>query len=132
MQCMHAAWRNGTTAVSGRVDYIPPSGPKNLAYGPWTYLFHQRYLHGPWTYTSSTRGTSGPWTNLFHQRYFWPLDLPLPPEVFLDAGPAGGEEVVEVHDDVDAHVQESAERGVTAAHVPAQQILDVSVISVVC
>jgi hypothetical protein len=50
------------------------------------------------------------------------MDLPLPPEVLLDAGPAGGEEVVEVHDDVDAHVQETAERGVTAAHVPAQQI----------
>jgi len=48
------------------------------------------------------------------------LELPLPPEVLLYAGPAGGEEVVEVHDDVHAHVQEATEGGVAAAHKPKE------------
>ena len=44
---------------------------------------------------------------------------PLPPEVLLHAGPHGGHEVVEVHDDVHAHVEEPAEGGVAASHKPA-------------
>jgi len=39
-----------------------------------------------------------------------------PPEVFLDAGSHGGHEVVEVHDDVYAHVEEPAEGGVSATN----------------
>ena len=42
--------------------------------------------------------------------------LPLPPKVLLHLGPEGGEEVVEVHDDVDPHVQEPAERRVSPAN----------------
>ena len=45
--------------------------------------------------------------------------LPFPPEVFLDAGSHGRHEVVEVHDDVNPHVQEPAEGGVAAANKPA-------------
>ena len=44
---------------------------------------------------------------------------PFPPEVLLHAGPHGGHEVVEVHDDVHAHVEEPAEGGVAASHKPA-------------
>ena len=43
---------------------------------------------------------------------------PFPPEVFLDAGSHGGHEVVEVHDDVYAHVEEPAEGGVSATNKP--------------
>jgi len=42
--------------------------------------------------------------------------VPLPPKVLLHLGPEGGEEVVEVHDDVDPHVQEPAERRVSPAN----------------
>ena len=44
---------------------------------------------------------------------------PFPPEVLLHAGPHGRHEVVEVHDDVHAHVEEPAEGGVAATHKPA-------------
>ena len=44
---------------------------------------------------------------------------PFPPEVLLHAGPHGGHEVVEVHDDVHAHVEEPAEGCVAASHKPA-------------
>ena len=44
---------------------------------------------------------------------------PFPPEVFLDAGSHGGHEVVEVHDDVNAHIEEPAEGGVAATNKPA-------------
>ena len=45
--------------------------------------------------------------------------LPFPPEIFLYAGSHAGHEVVEVHDDVDPHVEEPAEGGVAASHKPA-------------
>ena len=45
---------------------------------------------------------------------------PFPPEVLLHAGPHGGHEVVEVHDDVHAHVEEPAEDGVAATNKPAK------------
>lgn len=44
--------------------------------------------------------------------------ISFPPEVFLDARPHGRHEVVEVHDDVDAHVEEPAEGGVSATNKP--------------
>ena len=48
------------------------------------------------------------------------LLLPFPPEILLHAGPHGGHEVVEVHDDVHAHVEEPAEDGVAATNKPAK------------
>lgn len=42
--------------------------------------------------------------------------VPFPPEVLLNGGSEGGEEVVEVHDHVDAHVQEPAEGCVSPAN----------------
>ena len=45
---------------------------------------------------------------------------PFPPEVFLDAGSHGGHEVVEVHDDVNAHIEEPAEGGVAATNKPVR------------
>ena len=39
---------------------------------------------------------------------------PLPPEILLYAGSHAGHEVVEVHDDMDAHVEEAHEGGVAA------------------
>ena len=47
---------------------------------------------------------------------------PFPPEVFLDARSHGRHEVVEVHDDVNAHVQEPAECGVSATNKPANRL----------
>lgn len=44
--------------------------------------------------------------------------ISFPPEVFLDARSHGRHEVVEVHDDVNAHVQEPAECGVSATNKP--------------
>jgi len=42
----------------------------------------------------------------------------LPPEVLVDLGPEGGHEVVEVHDGVDAHVEETAKHGLAASDIP--------------
>ena len=39
---------------------------------------------------------------------------PFPPEVFLYAGPHAGHEVVEVHDDMDPHVEKAYEGCVTS------------------
>ena len=47
---------------------------------------------------------------------------PFPPEVFLDARSHGRHEVVEVHDDVNAHVQEPTECGVSATNKPANRL----------
>ena len=44
--------------------------------------------------------------------------LPLPPEVLLYLGPHGRHQVVEVHDHMDAHIQEATEGGVSAADKP--------------
>ena len=41
-------------------------------------------------------------------------EISFPPEIFLDAGTAGGEEVVEVHDRVDTAVEERTKATVTA------------------
>ena len=51
--------------------------------------------------------------NLLHH-----LLLPFPPEILLYAGPHAGHEVVEVHHDVDPHVEEATEGGVTATNKP--------------
>ena len=51
---------------------------------------------------------------------------PFPPEVFLDARSHGRHEVVEVHDDVDTHVEEPAEGGVSATNKPANIFFIVS------
>ena len=48
--------------------------------------------------------------NLLHH-----LLLPFPPEILLYAGPHAGHEVVEVHHDVDPHVEEATEGGVTSS-----------------
>ena len=46
--------------------------------------------------------------------------LPLPPEILLNTGTHGTHEVVEVHDDVDTHVEEPTEGGVTSSNKPEQ------------
>ena len=45
----------------------------------------------------------------------------LPPEVLLDLRPEGGKEVVEVHDGVDAHVEEAAEGCVASSDKPEHE-----------
>ena len=47
-------------------------------------------------------------------------DVSFPPEVLLDLGSEAGDEVVEVHDDVDPHVEEHEEGRVAAPH-PLQE-----------
>ena len=46
---------------------------------------------------------------------------PLPPEILLYAGPHAGHEVVEVHDDVDSHVEKPTEGGVAASNKPGNK-----------
>ena len=43
---------------------------------------------------------------------------PLPPEIFLDLGSAGGQEIVEIHDGVNSGVDEGKESTVTSANKP--------------
>ncbi len=45
-------------------------------------------------------------------------EVPLPPEVLLEAGSEGRQEVVGVHDDVDEGVEQGAERLVATRHEP--------------
>ena len=47
---------------------------------------------------------------------------PFPPEIFLNAGSHAGHEVVEVHDDVDPHVEEPAEGRVASPDKPDRKI----------
>ena len=50
--------------------------------------------------------------------------LPFPPEIFLYAGSHAGHEVVEVHDDVDPHVEEPAEGGVASPNKSDRKIYE--------
>ena len=54
--------------------------------------------------------------HIFEMKFDENSSLPFPPEVLLYSRSEGGEEVVEVHDNVHRHVQEPAERCVSATN----------------
>ena len=45
---------------------------------------------------------------------------PLPPEIFLDAGSTGGQEVIQIHHRVHAGVEEGEETAVTSSDKPGK------------
>ena len=51
---------------------------------------------------------------------FW---IPFPPEIFLNSRPHGRHEVVEIHDDMDSHIEEPAECRVTSTNESKHKVL---------
>ena len=65
---------------------------------------------------------------MINEYLYWQLVVPslnqsspFPPEVFLDAGPHAGHEVVEVHDNMHTHVEEATESGVPTPNKPVRK-----------